>query len=211
VSDSVAGSSIPPAFARAVNALQAARTRPELTVTEIPAPGSLAPNALALAADVTPARHGVDSPLGTGRFILLHDPAAPEAWGGEFRIVCFAQSPLDTDMGLDPFMAEVAWSWLVDALATSGARYHSASGTATKILSTGFGELDVQGDGAVIELRASWTPLDAEIGPHVEGWSELLCMLAGLPPAVEGVSLLSLHKGAARTGAARTSPTPSRS
>jgi hypothetical protein len=211
VSDSVAGSSIPEGFARAVAALQAARTRPELSVTEIPAPGSLAPNALALAADVTPARHGVDTPRGTGRFILLHDPAAPEAWGGEFRIVCFAQSPLDTDMGLDPFMAEVAWSWLVDALATSGARYHSASGTATKILSTGFGELDVQGDGAVIELRASWTPVDAEIGPHVEGWSELLCMLAGLPPAAEGVSLLSLHKGAARTGAARTSPTPSRS
>jgi hypothetical protein len=211
VSDSVVGSSIPPAFARAVDALQAAHTRPELSITEIPAPGSLAPNAIALAADVTPARHGIDSPLGTGRFILLHDPSAPEAWGGEFRIVCFAQSPLDTDMGLDPFMAEVAWSWLVDALATSGARYHSASGTATKILSTGFGELDVQGDGAVIELRASWTPVDSEIGAHVEGWSELLCMLAGLPPAVEGVSLLSLHKGAANPGGARTSPTPSRS
>jgi hypothetical protein len=179
---------------RAVAALQAAQTRPELTITEIAAPGSLAPNAMALAADVTPARHGVDSPLGTGRFILLHDPAAPEAWGGEFRIVCFAQSPLDTDMGLDPFMAEVAWSWLVDALAASGAKYHSASGTATKILSTGFGELESQGDGAVIELRASWTPLDAEIGPHVQGWSELLCMLAGLPPAVEGVTLMSLHK-----------------
>jgi hypothetical protein len=211
VSDSVAGSVIPPAFTRAVAALQAAHTRPELSVTEIPAPGSLAPNAIALAADVTPARHGVDSPLGTGRFILLHDPSAPEAWGGEFRVVCFAQSPLDTDMGLDPFMAEVAWSWLVDALETSGAKYSAASGTATKILSTGFGELDVQGDGAVIELRASWTPADAEIGPHVEGWSELLCMLAGLPPAVEGVSLLSLHKGSARGGAERTSPTPSRS
>jgi hypothetical protein len=211
VSDSVAGSPNPPAFARAVAALQAAKTRPELSVTEIAAPGSLAPNAIALAADVTPARHGVDSPLGTGRFILLHDPSAPEAWGGEFRIVCFAQSPLDTDMGLDPFMAEVAWSWLVDALALSGAEYASASGTATKILSTGFGELERQGDGAVIELRASWTPLNAEIGPHVEGWSELLCMLAGLPPAVEGVSLLSLHKGSAAGGARSTFPTPSRS
>ncbi len=196
MSDSVAGNPNSPAFARAVAALRAAHTRPELTVTDIPAPGSLAPNAVALAADVTPARHGVDSPLGTGRFILLHDPSAPEAWGGEFRIVCFAQSPLDTDMGLDPFMAEVAWSWLVDALAASGAEYHSASGTATKILSTGFGELEAQGDGAVIELRASWTPQNAEIGPHVEAWGELLCMLAGLPPAVEGVSLLSLRRAA---------------
>jgi hypothetical protein len=194
VSDSVAGSPNSPAFDRAVASLHSARTRPELSITEIAAPGALAPSALALAADVTPARHGIDSALGTGRFILLHDPSSPEAWGSEFRIVCFAQSPLETDVGVDPFMAEVAWSWLVDALESSGAEYHSVSGTATKILSTGFGELAVQGDGAVIELRASWSPLNAEIAPHVEGWSELLCMLAGLPPAVEGVSLLSLHK-----------------
>jgi hypothetical protein len=149
---------------------------------------------VALAADVTPARHGVDSPLGTGRFILLHDPAAPEAWGGEFRVVCFAQAPLETEIGVDPFLADVAWSWLVDALAARGAKYTAASGTATKILSTGFGELESQGDGALIELRASWTPTDNEIGAHVEGWSELLCMLAGLPPAIEGVSVLSLRK-----------------
>jgi hypothetical protein len=211
VSDSVAGTPIPPAFSRAVESLKSAKTRPELSITEIPAPGSLAPSALALAADVVPAQHGIDSPLGTGRFILLHDPASPEAWGGEFRVVCFAQSPLDTDMGLDPFMAEVAWSWLVDALASRGAAYHSASGTATKILSTGFGELFSQGDGAVIELRASWTPADHEIGAHVEGWSELLCMLAGLPPAVEGVSLLSLHRPTGRKGASPKAPAPSRS
>ena len=186
--------------------MHAAKTRPELTIGEIPAPGSLAPNSIALSADVIPAQHGIDSPLGTGRFVLLHDPSAPDAWGGEFRVVCFAQSPLDRDMAVDLFIADVAWSWLVEALDSAGAKYHAASGTATKILSTGFGELESQGDGAVIELRASWTPLDDEIGPHVEGWSELLCMLAGLPPAVEGVSLLSLHKAAGRQGAA-----PSRS
>ncbi|MCU1550818.1 MAG: hypothetical protein JWR36_1378 [Glaciihabitans sp.] len=185
---------MPAEFASAVAALESAATRSELSVTEIPAPGSLAPYSVALAADVTPARHGVDSPLGTGRFILLYDPSAPEAWGGVFRIVCFAQAPLETDIGVDPFLAEVAWSWLVDALDARGAKYIAASGTATKILSTGFGELASQGDGALIELRASWTPTTAEIGSHVEGWGELLCMLAGLPPAVEGVSLLSAHR-----------------
>ena len=194
MSDSVAGTPVPLAFSNAVLALEKAKTRPELSITEIPAPGNLAPFSVALAADVTPARHGVDSPLGTGRFILLHDPAAPEAWGGVFRVVCFAQAPLETDIGIDPFLADVAWSWLVDALATRGANYIAASGTATKILSTGFGELESQGDGALIELRASWTPTDQEIASHVEGWSELLCMLAGLPPAVEGVSLLSAHR-----------------
>ena len=100
------------------------------------------------------------------------------------------QSPLETDIGTDPFLAEVAWSWLVDALDARGARYVAASGTVTKILSTGFGELARQGDGAELELRASWTPLDEVAGPHVEGWSELLCMLAGLPPSTEGVTAL---------------------
>lgn len=180
----------PPEFAAALDALRAASPRAELRVSEIPAPGSLAPFAVALAADVTPGSHGADSELGTGRFVLLYDPAEPEAWGGRFRVVCFAQAPLETDIGLDPFLADVAWSWLVDALDARGARYVAASGTATKILSTGFGELARQGDGAQIEVRASWTPLDAAVGPHVEGWGELLCMLAGLPPRSEGVTVL---------------------
>ncbi|HEY8914543.1 DUF3000 domain-containing protein [Lacisediminihabitans sp.] len=191
-----AGQSVPAAFAAALHSVRRARLRSELTLTEIPAPGSLAPYSIALAADVTPARHEADSDLGTGRFILLYDPSEPEAWGGPFRIVCFAQAPLETDIGLDPFLADVAWSWLVDALDARGAKYLAASGTATKILSTGYGELASQGDGAQIELRASWTPLDHDITAHVEGWGELLCMLAGLPPAVEGVSLLAARRAA---------------
>ncbi len=163
-------------------------------MTEIPAPGKLAPYAVALSADVTPSRHGGDSDFGTGRFILLYDPDEPEAWGGPFRVVCFAQAPLETDIGLDPFLAEVAWAWLVDALDARGARYIAASGTATKIISSGFGELAQQGDGAQIELRASWSPLDHNIAAHVEGWGELLCMLAGLPPVGEGVSILSARR-----------------
>lgn len=108
--------------------------------------------------------------------------------------MCFAQAPLETDIGIDPFLADVAWSWLVDALDNRGAGYHSLSGTATKILSTGYGELADQGDGAQIELRASWTPRDHKVGAHVEGWGELLCMLAGLPPAIEGVTMLSARR-----------------
>lgn len=187
---------LPPEFAAALDALRRAKSRVELVVSEIPAPGRLAPHAVALSADVTPARHGSDSDLGTGRFILLYDPDEPEAWGGRFRVVCFAQAPLETDIGLDPFLAEVAWAWLVDALDARGARYTAASGTATKIISSGFGELARQGDGAQIELRASWTPLDSNLTAHVEGWGELLCMLAGLPPAGEGVSTLSARRAA---------------
>ncbi|MET4637119.1 hypothetical protein ABIE24_000330 [Mycetocola sp. 2940] len=190
------GTDVPAAFQRALDSVRRAKARPELAVTEIPAPGNLAPYSVALSADVTPSRHGADSELGTGRFILLYDPSEPDAWGGAFRIVCFAQAPLETEIGLDPFLAEVAWSWLVDALNARSAKYSSASGTATKIISSGFGELAAQGDGAQIELRASWTPLEDDISSHVEGWGELLCMLAGLPPTTEGVTLLSSRRTA---------------
>lgn len=184
----------PAAFAAAVAAVRAASLRKELTVTEITAPSGVAPWSIAFAADVSPARHSNDSDLGTGRFILLYDPTEPDAWGGAFRVVCFAQAPLEAEIGVDPFLANVAWSWLVDALDSRGAKYTSASGTATKTLSTGFGELATQDDVAQIELRASWSPFDHHITSHVEAWGELLCMLAGLPPAAEGVSLLSAHR-----------------
>ncbi len=185
---------MPAVFAAALDAVRLAVTREELVVNEIPAPSNLAPYSIAFAADIKPVRHGSDSELGTGRFVLLYDPAAPEAWRGDFRVVCFAQAPLETDIGLDPLLAEVAWSWLTDALDSHGARYDGLSGTATRIISTGFGELASQGDGAQIELRASWSAFDHDFAAHVEGWSELLCMLAGLPPAIEGVSLLSTRR-----------------
>jgi hypothetical protein len=197
VSETVSGPAVPALFGQALNAVHEATTRPELVLTEIPAPTGLAPHAIALAGDVRPARHGVDSLLGTGRFVLLYDPDAPEAWGGTFRVVCFAQAPLEIDMALDPFVAGVAWSWLEDALAVRGAIYGAASGTATKVLSTGFGELSGQTDSAQLELRASWTPDEASIAPSVEGWSELLCLLAGLPPTADAVGLLP-HLRAAR-------------
>lgn len=177
-------------FAALVASLDAAVLREELVVSRIPAPAGLAPYAHALAADVNPARHADDTDLGTGRLILLFDPEAPEGWGGTTRIICLVQAPLENDIGLDPFVADVAWAWLTDALAARGAGYTAASGTATRILSTGYGELAAQGSGAQIELRASWTPLDDDLAAHVEGWAELLCMVAGYPPTPEGVVAL---------------------
>ncbi|HEU5223662.1 MAG TPA: DUF3000 domain-containing protein [Candidatus Lumbricidophila sp.] len=178
--------SAPVEFQDALDSIRAAQPRPELRISEMPAPQALAPWAAAFTADVAPSGHA-DSDEGTGRMLVLYDPAEPEAWGGRFRVVCFAQAPLENDIGVDPFLADVAWSWLIDALDSRGARYIAASGTATRILSTGYGELAREGDGSQIEIRASWTPLTVELGAHFEGWSELLCMLAGLPPHADGV------------------------
>jgi Protein of unknown function (DUF3000) len=181
-------------FDLARESVGAAKLRRELVVEEIPSPTQVAPFSLALAGNVRQVIHGEDSELGTGRFILLHDPEGQAAWEGEFRIVCFAQAPLETEIGVDPMLADVAWSWLVDALESRGAEYIAVSGTATTVVSTGFGGLADEGSGAKVELRASWTPTDLDMAGHVEGWGELLCMLAGLPPGGEGVSVLSARR-----------------
>ena len=173
---------VPAEFDRASASIRAVEFRSDLRVQEIRAPEGLAPNSLALAADVSPETLHGDSALGTGRFIMLHDLAQPEAWRGSFRIVCFAQAPLETDIGGDAMLPEVAWSWLMDALADAGAEFDHPSGTVTVVNSKGFGELTEQGEGSQIEMRASWTPRTNALGPHVEAWSTLLCLLAGLPP-----------------------------
>lgn len=185
----------PAAFAEALASLQRARLRPEVVIAEIPAPAGLAPFAVALSGDLAATRFAPDAELGVGRFVLLHDPGAPEAWDGEFRIVCYAQAPLDLDIAGDPMLSDVAWSWLLDALDARGAAYDAASGTITNETSTGYGELAGKGSRARIELRASWTPVGQDFAAHVEAWGELLALLAGLPPLPEGVVSLSAKRG----------------
>lgn len=183
------------AFARAAAEVRGVSFREDLTVEEIDAPRGLAPDAVALAGDVRPDPRSGESTYGAGRFILLHDPDEPEAWGGPFRVVCFAQAPLEPEIGVDPLLADVAWSWLVDALRSRHAGFRAEAGTATKTVSKGFGSLAAEGEGAQIELRASWSP-QGSLVPHVEAWGEFVCMLAGLPPGSEGVAVLGARKAA---------------
>lgn len=182
----------PDSFEQAADAVRAIVFRDDLTVREIAAPQGLAPDAVAIAGDVRSGAEG-DSPYGTGRLVLLHDPDEPAPWNGPWRIVCFAQAPLEPEIGIDPLLADVAWTWLTDALESRRAAFHSASGTATKTLSKGFGSLSAEGEGAQIELRASWSP-EGAIAPHVEAWAELVCMLAGLPPGSEGIAMLDSRR-----------------
>ncbi|MFV0435091.1 MAG: DUF3000 domain-containing protein [Leucobacter sp.] len=192
----------PAEFNAAAQRIREAVLRSELVSREIPAPERIAPNSIALAAGVARGARGavdedseavLDSPYGAGRLVLMHDPHSAEEWGGPFRIVCFAQAPLEVEIGVDPFISDVAWSWLVDALDSRHADYTYLSGTATKTLSSGFGALEGRGDSALIELRASWTPLGDDFAAHAEAWSELLCLLAGLPHH-EGVDSITARR-----------------
>ena len=191
-------SAYPEEFRLAVAQLRAAGLRPEVFCEEMPAPQRIAPFASALSADVT-----VDGDdVGTGRLVLLHDPAGNDGWEGTFRCVAYARAEIDPEMANDPLLAEVGWSWLSEALAAHGATYLAPSGTVTKVSSESFGSMDGEEPSAQLEIRASWTPvvdpdgdglLDLE--PHVEAWGELLCTASGLPPVPEGVAPMPSRRG----------------
>jgi hypothetical protein len=189
-------SGVPAEFQLAVSQLRAARLRPEVFCEEMPAPQRIAPFASALSADVTV--DGED--VGTGRIVLLHDPAGNDAWAGTFRCVAYARAEIDPEMANDPVLAEVGWSWLSEALAAHGASYVAPSGTVTKVSSESFGGMADEEASAQLEIRASWTPVgDApgmlDLAPHVEAWGELLCTASGLPPVPEGVAPLPSRRG----------------
>ncbi len=180
----------PAAFTRAVSELRAARLRPEIYVEEMPAPQRIAPFAAALSADVT-----IDGDeIGTGRLVLLHDPAGNDAWEGTFRCVSYVRAELDPEQVTDPLLREVGWSWLTDALEAHGAEYGATAGTVTIVSSESFGGMSAEPATAQIEIRASWTPAE-NIAAHVEAWGELLCTAAGLPPVPEGVATMPSRRG----------------
>ena len=180
----------PEPFIRAMASLRDVRLRPEVVLDEAPAPQRLAPFAVAMTADVVV--HGDE--LATGRFVVLHEPEGHETWEGAFRVVTFARASLDVEMAGDPLLTGVGWAWLLEALAEHSAAYHAQSGTVTRVTSESFGAMADRPATAEIEVRASWTPLDDDLGIHLAAWSDLLCTAAGLPPVPPGVVPLTHHR-----------------
>ncbi len=178
----------PSAFREAVDALRAARLRPEVVITDTPAPRRLARHAFALTATVE-----VDGEeLADGQLVLLHEPDGHDAWHGEFRLVSLGRAQLEPEMANDPLLPEVGWSWLMDSLAQQGARHVEPSGTVSRCSSQFFGGLAERPATTDIEIRASWTPTvsaPADFAGHLRAWCELLCLCAGLPPFTPGTAL----------------------
>ena len=186
----------PAEFRTAVESMRRAALRPEVFCEEMPAPQRIAPWSSALSGDVTVD----DDDLGTGRLILLHDPAGNDAWAGTFRCVAYARAEIDPELGADPMLHAVGWSWLTEALEAHGAGHHSMSGTVTCVSTESFGAMDDEPGTAQVEVRASWTPeVDEDGAPdmtrHVEAWGELLCTAVGLPPVPEGVTAIPSRRG----------------
>jgi hypothetical protein len=175
----------PQEFAKAVASITSTRVRAEVRVEPLRPPQRLAPWSYAISADV---RAAGGPELATGRLVLLYDPDGAEAWDGVFRLVAFASAELDPEMGVDPLLPAVGWSWLTDALQERDAAYRAAGGTVTQTTSTRFGDLAGPQTTVEIELRASWTADTADMAPHLLAFVDVLCAAAGLPP--EGVALL---------------------
>ncbi|MGW1881323.1 DUF3000 domain-containing protein [Streptomyces sp. NPDC001970] len=185
--DSAEGKPVPRAFRLAVDALGAARLRPELEVDPTRPPQRLAPHAYALEAAVVDG----EEDLADGRLVLLHDPSGHEAWQGTFRLVTLVRAELEPEMAADPLLPEVCWSWLTGALEARGLFYGEAAGTVTRAGSHYFGGLADRLPATQIEIRASWTPREGRDGvpdtaAHLAAWCDLLCQVAGLPPSGPG-------------------------
>ncbi|WP_431772673.1 DUF3000 domain-containing protein [Streptomyces cucumeris] len=207
------GEGAPRAFRRAVAGLRGVRVRPEVELDPTPPPRRLAPFSYALEAVVTEdGGDGTDEDdeLAEGRLILLHDPAGHDAWQGTFRLVTLVHADLEPEIAADPLLPEVCWSWLTGALEARGLSYGEPSGTVTRASSHYFGAMGEREPSTRIEIRASWTPSEhpapeparpsprrpeerpggdaaepgvPDTGAHLAAWCDLLCQIAGLPPA----------------------------
>jgi hypothetical protein len=183
-----------PVFRAAVAEIEAAvadqsGVRPEIAFAGEAPPRRLAPHAAAVGATVEVAGREI----GSGRFVLLYDPAGQDGWVGPFRVIAYVRAELDPEIAADPLVGQVGWSWLTEALETRGAGYEAPSGTVTRVVTEGFGTKQDEPVATEFEMRASWSPATAEgrgseLDRHFAAWADTLCQAAGLPPLPPGVA-----------------------
>ncbi len=147
----------------------------------------------------------IDGPVGSGKSTVAKAVAdrlslAHLETGAMYRAVAVAVLRRGVEPTADdPVLAEVAWTWLVEALEAVGATFVAPSGTVTTVTSESFGTMAGEERTAQLEVRASWTPV-GDIGPHVEAWGELLCTAVGLEPVPDGVATLASRRSGSRRG-----------
>ena len=172
-----------------LHALGAFKPRPEIECAPMPAPAKLAKYGFAMSAECFDG----DLEVANGRFVLLHEPGGQEAWGGDLRAVTFIKADIEHEMGSDPLLPQVGWSWFEESI--SEVKATGLSGTVTLALSSSFGELADRGSQSELEIRASWTPQAqtiSEVLDHLQCWTELLAHCAGLAPLpkADGISTM---------------------
>jgi hypothetical protein len=62
------------------------------------------------------------------------------------------------------------------------------------VISESFGSLAGKPEADELEVRASWSPMDANLAPHLHAWAHLLGSVAGHPALPEGVTPLRARR-----------------
>jgi hypothetical protein len=190
-------------FALALEQLKDADVRPEFDLDEAPAPQRLAPQAVALTAEMA----DPESDAASGRFVLLHDPDGVDEWDGSFRAVVFVRAALEDDLVDDPMLHDVGWSWVTESLAGRGCSAVQLGGTVTRTSGRSFGTMAERPSDGFVEIRASWTPLQDpatgevldDMSQHASAWLDLMAQAAGLPPMPHGVANVGAHRRRGRS------------
>ena len=186
----------PEAFVRALASLRATPVRPDLRLSEVPGPARVAPYAAALTGSLLRSTSPADAEdeLADGRFIVLHDPAGQDEWEGTFRVVTLVRGDVDAEMGSDPLLNEVAWTWVTDSIADQVGEVDVLGGTVTRVVSQPFGAMAERADRVELEIRASWTPRTPDLGAHLLAWEQMLAAVAGVPRLPDGVRTIHPYR-----------------
>jgi hypothetical protein len=170
--------------------------RPEVSFEGEPPPRRLAPQAMAIAAEVElgPDEDG-EAEVGSGRFVLLYDRDGQDGWMGPFRVIAYLRAELEPEIAADPFIGQVGWSWLIEALDNRLAGYAAISGSVTRVVTEGFGAKQNQPVATDFEMRASWSPVlegqeSFALDRHLGAWADALCVACGMPQVEPGVAHL---------------------
>jgi hypothetical protein len=182
----------PDRFVEALESIRAADLPGQAVLEEIPAPVRAASFAVAIEGRL-PGPEETDH--SSGSFVLLHEPGGHAVWEGDFRIVTVARAELEPELGADPFLAEVAWTYLAESLDMESLTMTHLAGTVTRTLSESFGGLKMRGSSVGIEVRASWTPLGPDVGAQLVAWIGFLAKLGGVELLPDGV--IPLHPASA--------------
>jgi hypothetical protein len=182
----------PPArFVEVLASIKDAAIPADVRLEEIPAPTRAADFAVALEAEVV---DHLGNPAASATFVALHQVGGREVWRGDLRCVTVAKATVEPELGPDPFVAQVAWSYLAEAL-EDVPLVGPPSGTVTRTVSESFGELKLRPDHVGLEVRASWTPASVGIGPQLEAYLGFLTYLGGVEPLPAGVANLATRMG----------------
>lgn len=179
---------LPAAFKLALLSIRQTKLPPHLVIEEIPLPHKETAFGVAISAR-TKIQDSGDKPAGIGRFALFYDYDPPLGWDDTMRCVIYVESQIDMQLATDSLAPQVAWSWLTESLINANPGHSSLVGTVSVEVNQAFGGLTLGGNEAQIQIRASWSPQNQQVGPDFTAWLNTLLLCSGLDPAENVIQL----------------------